>query len=531
MNILINQESLNKFLSDAIDINKYNLNSTFKLSSFVIEDKIGETIILYNAINSFLAELTYSEYKYVLTLSGKELLQSNYSALIYNYILVPQDFDVSFFKDYVETQVWNKTPIEEFFNKISSYVIFTTTDCNARCFYCYERGTSKIKMSKKTAEDVANFIVNEYTTNELEEIHIEWFGGEPLYNIEAIDTIVDILAANNVKFTSTMISNSLLFTPQLCHTAKTKWNLTNIQITLDGTKDVYNKIKNYINLKPEDNPFETVITNTKCLLSEGIHVSIRLNAELYNIDDLKILIKYLDREIGHPKNFSVYIALLFEKISGIAHTEEELSKLYLKVEELMMFSNYYKYNFVENTIKRANNLQRGKHCMIDSGNSITILPDGKISSCEHFTDKNLFGSIYTPKKDWDYELVKKMATEIHEKNGKCCKDCPFYSVCRPVSYCETERICSEEQFNLMMLSNKLSLRNKYYSIKNRNTMNNNCDNQSSYHLNRIANELELLNDYKSLTLWERIKILLGMTVYRDPHKIQQTDYNNKSKES
>ena len=169
MNILINQESLNKFLSDAIDVNKYNLNSIFKLSSFVIEDKIGDTIILYNAINSFLAELTYSEYKYILTLTGKELLQSNYSVLINNYILIPQDFDVSFFKDYVETQVWNKTSIEEFFNKISSYVIFTTTDCNARCFYCYEKGTPRIKMSKKTAEDVANFIVNEYTTNKLEE--------------------------------------------------------------------------------------------------------------------------------------------------------------------------------------------------------------------------------------------------------------------------------------------------------------------------------------------------------------------------
>ena len=52
MNILINQESLNKFLSDAIDVNKYNLNSIFKLSSFVIEDKIGDTIILYNVITS-----------------------------------------------------------------------------------------------------------------------------------------------------------------------------------------------------------------------------------------------------------------------------------------------------------------------------------------------------------------------------------------------------------------------------------------------------------------------------------------------
>lgn len=62
--------------------------------------------------------------------------------------------------------------------------------------------------------------------------------------------------------------------------------------------------------------------------------------------------------------------------------------------------------------------------------------------------------------------------------------------------------------------------------------NNNCNNEQSRHLDRIANELELMNDYKSLTLWERIKILFGGNVYRDPHTIEQTTYNgNKGKES
>lgn len=536
MNIL-NIDKNDKVLSIAIDKSKYNLNEQFKLSPFTIEEKIGDSIILYNTINTCLVELSTAEYKYVFSVTGKELLQTSYAVLIDNYFLTPKNIDNSIIRNYFDTNVWSQIHPDEFFKEITNYVIFTTTDCNARCFYCYEKGSSKIKMTPKTAKDVANFIVNEF--NNLKEhnnhkVNLQWFGGEPMYNTEVIDIIIDTLNENNIPYRSSMISNGLLFTPELCSIAKTKWKLQGIQITLDGTEKIYNKTKNYINISKSDNPFNTVIDNIKLLLSQGIKVTVRLNTDLHNGDDLKLLIKYLDREIGHPEGFTVYPALLFENINGFVHTEEERKNLYLKLEELIMFTEYYKYSNVESLLKRSSETTKTNHCMIDSGCAVTILPNGNVGTCEHFIDKHIIGSIYTPKEEWNYEIAKDLATSL-KPEGEYCKTCPYYGTCRPLTYCDGERICTAEQYNLLLLANKLHIRDIYYNIKNKLSMNNcnsNCNNNNqSYHLDRIANELELLNDYKSLTLWERIKILLGLNVYRDPHKHQQTDYNNKTKES
>ena len=41
---------------------------------------------------------------------------------------------------------------------IIGYTIFTTTDCNARCFYCFELGRSRIPMSEETAHKTARYI-------------------------------------------------------------------------------------------------------------------------------------------------------------------------------------------------------------------------------------------------------------------------------------------------------------------------------------------------------------------------------------
>lgn len=35
---------------------------------------------------------------------------------------------------------------------ITNYTILTTTGCNARCFYCYEKGTKPVTMTAETAD-------------------------------------------------------------------------------------------------------------------------------------------------------------------------------------------------------------------------------------------------------------------------------------------------------------------------------------------------------------------------------------------
>lgn len=61
---------------------------------------------------------------------------------------VPQEMDDQKYADHVRfiRRTMQKKP-----EHITNYVIFTTTDCNARCFYCYELGRSRIPMSVETA--------------------------------------------------------------------------------------------------------------------------------------------------------------------------------------------------------------------------------------------------------------------------------------------------------------------------------------------------------------------------------------------
>ena len=42
---------------------------------------------------------------------------------------------------------------------VTSFKILTTTDCNARCFYCYESGIKKHDMSLETADKVVEYII------------------------------------------------------------------------------------------------------------------------------------------------------------------------------------------------------------------------------------------------------------------------------------------------------------------------------------------------------------------------------------
>ena len=41
---------------------------------------------------------------------------------------------------------------------ITNYTIFTTTDCNARCFYCFEKNARRLPMHASVAEKTAGFI-------------------------------------------------------------------------------------------------------------------------------------------------------------------------------------------------------------------------------------------------------------------------------------------------------------------------------------------------------------------------------------
>lgn len=75
--------------------------------------------------------------------------------------------------------------------KIADIMIAPTMDCNARCYYCFENGCHREKMTFETADAVVHYI-EENWNGEL--FNVTWFGGEPLLATDIIDYISEQMA-------------------------------------------------------------------------------------------------------------------------------------------------------------------------------------------------------------------------------------------------------------------------------------------------------------------------------------------------
>lgn len=344
-----------------------------------------------------------------------------------HWFVVPVNLKEKDLADFVKLRLYTQQPKS---NRIVDYTIFTTTDCNARCFYCFELGRSRIPMSCETAEKVVRYIGAHCGGKE---VRIGWFGGEPLFNVEAIDSITEGLHREGIKFTSRMVSNGYLFDDGIVHRAVSSWNLKTVQITLDGTERIYNKIKAYI--YPDSNPFDVVMDNILRLQQAGIRVSIRLNMDLYNADDLLVLVDYLAARFAGRKGISVYAHHLFKGNTPNAelHTMDDWNK---RQEAMDRLNDALERNALLPNKGISKNF-RLSYCMADSGKAVTILPDGSIGLCEHCTEGEFIGHL--DRNDIDTDVVaswEERTPEIAE-----CSNCFFYMDCIKLKKCFTGSTC------------------------------------------------------------------------------------------
>lgn len=288
--------------------------------TYVLAQPVEGGVLVFHTLTRALLLLTPEEYA----------APDNLPELRDGWFRVPQEMNDQKYADQVRfiRRTMHKKP-----KHITNYVIFTTTDCNARCFYCYEMGRSRIPMSAETAHKAADYIAAHCGG---EKVRIQWFGGEPLFNKAVIDIICNDLVAKGVEYHSTMISNGYLFDDATVKQAVELWKLKRIQITLDGTEDMYNRSKAFI-YKDGPSPYQVVLANIERLLDAGISVGIRLNMDNHNAENLMLLADELYARFAGRKRFFVYSHTLFEfsgNQSARVRAEEERRQLYEKQTQL-----------------------------------------------------------------------------------------------------------------------------------------------------------------------------------------------------
>ncbi|MCQ2455141.1 MAG: radical SAM protein [Clostridia bacterium] len=451
---MIKINSTDKFFS-AMAPKQQTENKEYRPFFYLHTIKHNGGYLVYNLLSAELIFLEQSEYGCFLDSSERNELTEY---LINNRFLVPRDFDDFAFCEQMNSLYFLTNKLRKVSN-IKTFTILPTTNCNARCFYCFEKDAKHINMSEETALKSAEYIINHRTKNNTV---LRWFGGEPLCNIKAIDTICNKLNSENIKFNSKMTTNGYLFDEDLIKRAKNEWHLNWVQITLDGTEEVYNTTKAYVD-KSEKSAFKRVVGNVENLLKSGIDVQIRMNMDDHNADDLKALTDYLIARFSKYDGFVLYVHLLFE--DSCARIENRDSDNRHEIIKKQIELQRYIYNNLNKKFYNPYYSRRHVHCMADSNSTVMILPDGNLGKCQRHTDDHFWGSVYSEEINIDELNWYKHTQKVCDK----CDGCKFMPMCLYPQSCESmPRRCDEtdEENYRNMLENQM--KNMYDKRSNTN---------------------------------------------------------------
>lgn len=398
------------FAQDILGCQGVGPDAVLRPIAFTVTEEVPEGTLVHNVMTGELILLDGSE-------DGGEL--SEYLAR--NWFLVPEDHDDR--RLALELREVARLLLARAV-AARTYTILTTTECNARCPYCYERSYRRETMDRQTASAVADLIEREAGGGK---VRLRWFGGEPLCNTEPIDLVSERLSAAGIDFSSDMVTNGLLLDAEAVRKAAGPWRIRRAQITLDGTEGAYNRCKSYVNA--EGSPFRRVLGNIDSLLDAGIEVRIRLNLGEDNADDLLELARILGGRFGGRGGCSAYVARLFDLASeGV---EERFWALRAALREAGVLEE-----------PRLDTRPRTHQCMADSDACLVVSPLGELGKCEHFYDFEPCGTVGVGIADAGAVARWK---ELEGERGACAA-CALYPRCVRLRGCPGRtRPCDEAE--------------------------------------------------------------------------------------
>ncbi len=298
--------------------------------------------------------------------------------------------------------------LEAWTGRATHFQILTTTDCNGACPYCYQRGMPVSYMDDETAQQTIEFI-SQHAGGRSEAVQLEWFGGEPLLNTRAIDTICNGLKAKGVLFHSSITTNASAFTPTLMARVPEDWNLVHAQVTLDGVGIRHEAVKGLAS-----GTFDRIVNCLRNLMDQDVAVTIRINhtdfvAEAALLDFLaQALASYSDR-------MCIVLSPLYQARG------EARKRAMGEILEL-------KRRLCESGLVSADLLFRMRpaksRCHAAEG-GFTVAPDGRLFSCAHcMNDQECFGTV------WEYDSDHPMRLKFVSRDlADRCLDCLFLPIC------------------------------------------------------------------------------------------------------
>lgn len=317
---------------------------------------------------------------------------------------------------------------EKYNREFMSVTIAPTMDCNLACKYCFEERKPGI-ISKRIQEAFLKYLDNNLSNGSL--LEINWYGGEPLLAIEAIEKMVErITELTNKKGCSlrqNMISNGFLINKEVADRLR-RIGIETIQVTLDGPKEIHDARR--VLKDGKTGSFDRILHGLKTAISVGLNVVIRINIDKTNyskIHDFLLCLK--QNEIKKVKIAYGHVLPYTSACEGYGEncfTKKEYADYVLEIQNMMLQEEFKNESVIYPTPKLT-------YCSACNVNSFLMDVDGDMYKCwcdvgnkhEVFANIEEYDNIQNEEQNENFlKWINKTPFEDVE-----CKKCKLLPIC------------------------------------------------------------------------------------------------------
>ena len=316
--------------------------------------------------------------------------------------------------------------------------------CNMRCRYCFENEirskTTPRLISSENLKHAENFIIDIANRENVKNLNLTWFGGEPLIHSELLINFSKKIRSrlhNSKQLHVRVITNGSLLSPELLQKLINVGGLESVQISIDGEWDLFSQIRQ-VDKKIYDKIVDNII-----LCSNYTQTTLRLNTSPTNVDDIYKFIKKLSDRVTKKENIIFKISEIINYNNDTFFIETFRPGVFRKIyRKLAKYINNLGFNQKWNYIEGYYPLG----CKYFYKNNYVIDPDGNLYKCEHHMGEPDFilGNVAYGLKD------ENMCHHIYYNDGidNICKTCSLYPVCKYASCHDYRQFLINNQCNI-----------------------------------------------------------------------------------
>lgn len=300
----------------------------------------------------------------------------------------------------------------------ATIILNPTLKCNFNCWYCYENHIGAKSMSLDVLDKVKDIISKILSDANLYAINLSFFGGEPLLEFDKIvlplmeySKRTAIQNAKSVEFSFT--TNGFLLSQRIVDVLSS-YNVSFMQITLDGGKETHNQTR----ISKNKNSYDTIIQNIQKLLNVRIPVTLRINVTPDNILTCYNIIDWLKDLTSDQKDIlNVNIQQVWQTM-GDSDISNQIDSLLDSICEIGVYACASDMDNFRNT------------CYANRKNTILINTDGNIFKCTAIDfdseecETNIFSETY------ETEMAVRFDNRIQRRfSNRNCYSCRIFPLC------------------------------------------------------------------------------------------------------